>query len=98
MQPGHKLKFLADMGISQRTVCWLRDTGFDSIHLRDQKLQTIPDKEILTKAEIENRIILTCDLDFRTLLSFSKESLPSVIIFRDYLTEDQQTLTRSLRS
>ncbi len=28
------MKFLADMGISLRTVSWLRGGGYDAVHLR----------------------------------------------------------------
>jgi predicted nuclease of predicted toxin-antitoxin system len=76
------MKFLADMGISLRTVQWLRDQGFDTVHLRDQGLQLLPDREIIEKAYQENRIILTVDLDFPQLLATSKRLLPSVVLFR----------------
>lgn len=76
------MKFLADMGISLRTVDWLRDKGHDVVHLRDEGLQRLPDDEILTKAKIESRIVLTVDLDFAQLLAMSQWSLPSVILFR----------------
>ncbi|MDF5721331.1 MAG: DUF5615 family PIN-like protein [Rhizonema sp. PD37] len=35
------MRFLADMRISLRTVAWLRDTGYDVVHLRDQGLQSV---------------------------------------------------------
>lgn len=76
------MKFLADMGISLRTVEWLRQLGYDIVHLRDRALQTLPDNEILALALTEQRIILTIDLDFAQLLAISKQSLPSVILFR----------------
>jgi predicted nuclease of predicted toxin-antitoxin system len=76
------MKFLADMGISLRTVEWLRKQGYDTLHLRDQGLQRLPDGEIIEKAYQENRIILTVDLDFPQLLATSKRLLPSVILFR----------------
>lgn len=76
------MKFLADMGISLRTVEWLRQLGYDVVHLRDRALQTLPDSEILALALTEQRIILTIDLDFAQLLAISKQSLPSVILFR----------------
>ncbi len=37
------MKFLADMGISLRTVTWLRSLGHDVFHLRDRGLQKLPD-------------------------------------------------------
>ena len=76
------MKFLADMGISLRTVEWLRQLGHDVVHLRDRGLQKLPDDEILDLASIEQRIILTIDLDFAQLLAISKQALPSVILFR----------------
>ena len=70
------------MAISQSTVDWLIERGYDSTHLRNEGLHTLSDMEIYQKAKIEHRIILTCDLDFGTILAFSKSILPSVIIFR----------------
>lgn len=30
------MKFLADMGISPRTVNWLRNAGYDAVHVVEQ--------------------------------------------------------------
>ena len=76
------MKFLANMGISMRTVTWLRQQEHDTVHLRDEMLQRLPDEEVLTKARAERRILLTMDLDFGYLLAVSGEQLPSVILFR----------------
>ena len=74
------MKFLADMGISLRTINWLRELGHDVVHLRDRGLQRLPDDEILALALVEQRVILTIDLDFAQLLAVSKQALPSVIL------------------
>ena len=63
------MKFLADMGISLLTVAWLRNAGYDIVHLREQGLQKLPDDEIVIKARTEGRIVLTVDLDFAQLLA-----------------------------
>jgi predicted nuclease of predicted toxin-antitoxin system len=76
------MKFLADMGISPRTVNWLKSADYDAVHLVDEGLEKLADDEILKKARNEERILLTVDLDFGYLLAISKEILPSVIIFR----------------
>jgi predicted nuclease of predicted toxin-antitoxin system len=76
------MQFLADMGISLRTVEWLREKGYNVVHLRDEGLQRLPDPEILEKARLERRILLTIDLDFAQLLAISRSSLPSVVLFR----------------
>ena len=75
------MKFLADMGISMRTVVWLRTIGHDAVHLREQRLQRAVDAEIAAKAALEDRIVLTMDLDFGYLLAVSGERIPSVILF-----------------
>lgn len=54
------MKFLADMGISPRTVEKLRREGYDAVHLVEERLEKLEDRrEILTKARDEGRIILT---------------------------------------
>ena len=76
------MKFLADMGISMRTVERLREQGHDAVHLSEEKLPRLTDDKILEKAHMEQRILLTMDLDFGYLLAVSGGRLPSVIIFR----------------
>ncbi len=90
------MKFLADMGISLRTVVWLREEGYGVVHLREEGLQRLPDEEILVKARAEGRILLTMDLDFSHLLAMSGESLPSVILFR-LGNENYDMINESLR-
>ncbi len=51
------MKFLADMGISQKTVLFLRTEGHDTIHLREQAMQKAEDGTILQKARQEQRTI-----------------------------------------
>jgi predicted nuclease of predicted toxin-antitoxin system len=76
------MKFLADMGISPRTVNWLKTAGYDAVHLVEEGLKRLADDEILVKARDEGRILLTVDLDFGYLLAVSGEQLPSLILFR----------------
>lgn len=76
------MKFLADMGISPKTVSFLCDLGHDAIHLHDQGLDRLSDSGILRKAREESRILLTHDLGFGELVAASGAKLPSVITFR----------------
>ena len=66
------MKFLADMGISPRTVDRLREWGYDAVHLHELGLDRLPDVDILDKARQENWIVLTHDLDFGELLAISR--------------------------
>jgi len=81
------VRFLADMGISQSTVSWLRGKGHNVTHLREEELHRMSDAEITEKGRKEERIILTCDLDFGDIMAASGGICPSIIIFR---LEDQR--------
>jgi predicted nuclease of predicted toxin-antitoxin system len=76
------VKFLADMGVSMTTVSALRQAGHDVVHLREEGLITLPDEGILNKANQEQRVILTFDLDFGELLAAGGGVTPSVVLFR----------------
>lgn len=82
MPSAKNITFLADMGISQTTVKWLKEQGFDAFHVRDMNMHRATDTEILEKARNHEHIVLTCDLDFGEILSASGEDYPSVVIFR----------------
>ena len=76
------MKFLADMGISLKTVVFLHALGHDAVHLADQGLERLPDRDIVAKARQEGRILLVHDLGFGELVAASGAMLPSVITFR----------------
>ena len=76
------MRFLADMGISPITVAWLRELGHDALHLHDDGLEKAADHVVLEKARVEQRTLLTSDLDFGYLVATSSVSLPSIILFR----------------
>jgi predicted nuclease of predicted toxin-antitoxin system len=66
------MRFLADMGIALRIVQWLRAAKHDALHLRELSLGKLADQEIFDKAAVEQRIILTFDLDFGEILALSR--------------------------
>lgn len=76
------MKFLADMGISPKTVAFLHTLGHDAVHLSDQGLERLPDPEIVEKACQEGRILLVHELGFGELIAASRVTLPSVVTFR----------------
>lgn len=76
------MKFLADAGISPRTVTALQDQGHHAVHVRDIGWQRATDQQILDLARNEERILLTFDLDFSDLLALGMNTKPSAVIFR----------------
>ena len=76
------MRFLADAGISPKTVGALKQLGHDSTHVRELGLQRATDHEIIELARIEDRIVLTFDLDFGEILALGVRDRPSVILLR----------------
>jgi predicted nuclease of predicted toxin-antitoxin system len=76
------MRFLADMGVSLRTVAWLRASGRDAVHLREEGLHRLANGAIFQKGHAEQRIVLTFDLDFGEIVASSAGSLVSVVLFR----------------
>lgn len=76
------MRFLADMGVPASVVLELRRMGHDAVHLREQDLQRLPDKEVFQKTAAENRILLTFDLDFSEIVALSGNQRVGVVLFR----------------
>lgn len=81
------MRFLADGGISPRTVDFLRQMDHDAVHIRQLNMQRATDDVVADRARTESRIVLTFDLDFGELLALGILDRPSVIIFR--LTDER---------
>ncbi|MFN0304050.1 MAG: DUF5615 family PIN-like protein [Burkholderiales bacterium] len=76
------MRFLADAGISPKTITFPRKQGHDAIHVRELAMQRATDREIVERAQSEDRVVLTFDLDFGEILALGVHDRPSVVIFR----------------
>jgi predicted nuclease of predicted toxin-antitoxin system len=81
------MRFLADAGISPRTVDFLKHLGHDAVHVRTLALQRATDPDLIERARVDSRVVLTFDLDFGEVLALGVLVEPSVILFR--LTDER---------
>lgn len=60
----------------------LSQRGVDTVHVGEIGMAAAEDAEILVRGRVEQRVVVTLDADFHTLLALSGATLPSVIRIR----------------
>jgi predicted nuclease of predicted toxin-antitoxin system len=73
-------------------VAHLETKGHDALHASTAGLGTEDDSVILERARIDDRIVVTADLDYPRLLALLKADRPGVILFRGGSYSDAEML------
>jgi len=76
------MRFLADAGISPKTVEFLSQLGHEAIHVRTLGLERAADVVLVERARADGSVLITFDLDFGDILALGVFDKPSAIILR----------------
>lgn len=76
------MRFLIDANIRLSVSVFLKEEGHDVRVLAGTPDHDLSDKEVLSLAVSEKRIILTNDKDFGTLIFFQRRKHSGVVLFR----------------
>ena len=76
------MKLLLDQGLPRSAADLLRQAGMDTIHVGEIGMSEAEDEAILEHGRGDERVVVTLDADFHTLLALSGATAPSVIRLR----------------
>jgi predicted nuclease of predicted toxin-antitoxin system len=77
------LRFLIDNALPPRLADLLLTEGHDAVHVRAYGMHAAKDEAILARALEEDRIVVSADSDFGTILAAQEAERPSFILFRE---------------
>ncbi len=76
------MRFLIDNALSPSIAKGLNTSGYNAVHVREIGMASATDFVIMNHAINDNRIIVSADTDFGTLLALRVYTKPSFVLFR----------------
>jgi predicted nuclease of predicted toxin-antitoxin system len=76
------MKLLLDQGLPRSASSLLSKQGFNTIHVSEIGMWAAEDSEIIQKAQEDNRVVVTLDADFHSILALNNFDSPSIIRIR----------------
>lgn len=76
------MRWLVDNALSPELADLLAAAGHDAVHVRVLALQHASDDVVLQTALDHDRVLVSADTDFGTMLTVRKVARPSVVLFR----------------
>ncbi len=77
-----RFKLLADENIHRDVVRFLRDRGFDVLDVAEEGMLGTTDVDLLRRAVLEDRVVMTHDRDFGTLAILTGEPIVGIVYLR----------------
>jgi predicted nuclease of predicted toxin-antitoxin system len=94
------VRFLVDEALQDLVADRLIAAGHDATHVRALGMQGAIDDDVLAHAADEQRVLITTDTDFGTILALSGAAIPSVLLLRgvgDTADDRVDAITQALK-
>lgn len=76
------MQFKTDENLPVDVAEALRDAGFDALTIHDQQMVGNPDPQVAAVCQVEERVLVTLDLDFSDIRTYPPEDYCGIIVLR----------------
>jgi predicted nuclease of predicted toxin-antitoxin system len=92
------MKMKLDENIGKRGQALLKEAGYDVCTILEQNLQSAPDPTVIEVCRIEQRCLVTLDLDFSNPLQYNPSEYSGIAILRLPKRPSQQDLLGAIET